>query len=198
MIRALLAALLLAQSPNTATLVVVVLDQSGGVVPGAQVSIVNSDVGVSRDTTTGDDGSVTITALSIVGASAVTVTKEGFQLETLRPVILRAGETATVRVKLTVSGGTSEVTVYGTAQGVRTDPELGRRLDAAEIEQTPVLGRKISYLPLLNAGFRNAKGTGDLFMNSVYVVAGAGGRREADYIVDGATGDEPWGRQTMF
>ena len=198
MMRALLAALLLAQSPNTATLVVVVLDQSGGVVPGAQVSIVNSDVGVSRDTTTGDDGSVTITALSIVGASAVTVTKEGFQLETLRPVILRAGETATVRVKLTVSGGTSEVTVYGTAQGVRTGPELGRRLDAAEIEQTPVLGRKISYLPLLNAGFRNAKGTGDLFMNSVYVVAGAGGRREADYIVDGATGDEPWGRQTMF
>jgi outer membrane receptor protein involved in Fe transport len=198
MMPALLAALLFSQSPNTADLVVVVLDQSGGVVPGAHVSIVNSDVSVSRDATTSDDGSVTIAALPIVGTYAVTVTKEGFQLETLRPVILRAGETASVRVKLTVSGGTSEVTVYGTAQGVRADPELGTRLDAAQIEQTPLLGRKISYLPLLNAAFRNAKGTGDLFMNSVYVVTGAGGRREADYVVDGATGDEPWGRQTMF
>src|SRR5205807_8714646 len=42
------------------------------------------------------------------------------------------------------------------------------------------------------------KGTGGLFMNSVYVVTGAGGRRQADYVVGGATGDEPWGRQTMF
>jgi hypothetical protein len=88
--------------------------------------------------------------------------------------------------------------VYGTTEGVRNDPELGARLAADEIEETPLLGRKISSLPLLNAAFRSAKGTGDLFMNSVYVVTGAGGRREADFIVDGATGDEPWGRQTMF
>ena len=105
---------------------------------------------------------------------------------------------ATVRVRLTASGGASQVTVYGTATGVRSDPQLGMRLDAEQIEQVPVLGRKITSLPLLNAAFRSGKGTGDLFLNTFYFVSGAGGRREASYAVDGATGDEPWGRQTMF
>jgi len=122
----------------------------------------------------------------------------GFKTEEIRDVALRAGETASVRVRLVATGGESAVTVYGTTEGVRTDPELGTRLDSERIEETPILGRKISSLPLLNAAFRQAKGTGDLFMNSVYAVTGAGGRRQADYVVDGATGDEPWGRQTMF
>jgi len=189
---------LYAQSPNTSSLVVIVNDQTGAVIPGAQVSITNGDIGLSRDATTGANGSATIAALPIVGAYGVTVTKQGFQPETIQAVRLRAGETATVRARLTASGGSSEVTVYGTAQGVRADPELGTRLEPSQIDQTPLIGRKISALPLLNAAFRNAKGTGDLFMNSVYVVAGAGGRRESDYFVDGATGNEPWGRQTMF
>jgi len=187
-----------AQSPNTAALVVTVDDQTGGVVPGARVSIVNAATGATRSAVSGDDGSATIPGLPINGEYKVTVTKAGFTSENVPAIALRAGETATVKVKLVASGGTSEVTVYGTTGGVRNDPELGTRLDAVQVEQTPLLGRKISYLPLLNAAFRPAKGTGDLFMNSIYVVAGAGGRREADYIVDGATGDEPWGRQTMF
>ena len=29
-------------------------------------------------------------------------------------------------------------------------------------------------------------------------VSGAGGRLQADFVVDGATGNEPWGRQSMF
>jgi len=38
-----------AQSPNTATLVVRVVDQTGAVVPGAQVAIVNAATGATRD-----------------------------------------------------------------------------------------------------------------------------------------------------
>jgi hypothetical protein len=187
-----------AQSPNTASVAVLVTDQTGAVVPGANVSIVDSQTATNRDATSADDGRALIAALPIRGLYSVRVDKAGFAAENVGDIVLRAGETASVRVKLVASGGTSQVTVYGTAQGIRNDPDLGTRLDSATIEETPLLGRKISYLPLLNAAFRQAKGTGDLFMNSVYVVTGAGGRRQADYVVDGATGDEPWGRQTMF
>ena len=45
---------------------------------------------------------------------------------------LRAGETATVKVRLVASGGKTEVVVYGTTQGVRGDPQIGRRLDSAD------------------------------------------------------------------
>ncbi len=188
----------LAQSPNTASLVVLVSDSTGTALSGADVRAI-SDAGLAARAGVSDaDGAATLTALPIGGAYRISVDKPGFAHQDVKDIALRAGETATVRVKLVAMGGTSEVTVYGTTHGVRTDPELGTRLDAEQISETPLLGRKISYLPLLSAAFRQAKGTGDLFMNSVYVVTGAGGRRQADFIVDGATGDEPWGRQTMF
>src|SRR5262249_61414406 len=132
------------------------------------------------------------------GSDATSGHIAGSTAEPVSRVVLRAGETASVRVRLTASGGSSEVTVYGTAGGVRTDPELGERLDTAQLDELPVLGRKVSALPLLNAAFRSARGTGDLFMNSVFVATGAGGRREADFVIDGAAGDQPVARQTMF
>ena len=189
---------LYAQSPNTATIRVVVTDQSGGVVPGATITAVNSATGARREVVSGGDGSATIAALPIGGSYTLTVSLAGFSTDTIANVGLDAGTTATIHVRLTASGGTSDVTVFGTSDGVHSEPELGQRLDADQLDEIPVLGRKVSALPLLNAAFRPAKGTGDLFLNSVYVVTGAGGRREADFVVDGASGDEPWGRQTMF
>jgi hypothetical protein len=197
MITALLLGFLL-QSPNTATLVVVAVDQSGAVVPGAAVSIVNSQTSASRQLTTGGDGSVTLAALSLTGAYTVVVSKPGFSTQEVKDVELRAGESATVRVRLVASGGTSEVTVYGTVQGVRADPQIGRRLDAPTIDETPILGRKVTTLPLFNSSFRQAKGTGDLFVNATYFVTGAGGRRQTTVMLDGASNDEGWGRQTML
>jgi hypothetical protein len=66
-----------AQSPNTASLVVDVLDQTGGVVPGADVAVVNSDAGATRAATSGPDGTATVAALPINGAYVVTVGKQG-------------------------------------------------------------------------------------------------------------------------
>jgi Carboxypeptidase regulatory-like domain len=187
-----------AQSLNTATVVITVTDQNGGVLKDAAVAVQDAATGVSRDGTSDANGTLTVPSLDVNGTYSVTVKKSGFADGTTAHITLRAGEVAQVRMKLLVGGGASEVTVYGTAEGVRTDPELGTRLDSDRIEDTPILGRKFSALPLLNAAFRNAKGTGDLFMNSVYFVTGAGGRRQADFALDGATADELWGRQTMF
>ena len=187
-----------AQSPNTASVAVVVIDQTGAVVPDAKVTVSNAATGFSRDVMSNHDGAALVPALEINDAYRVSVTKSGFTTETLDNVRLRAGETATVKIKLTASGGKNEVTVYGTTEGVRNDAQLGRRLDSATIDETPVLGRKISTLPLLNAAFRSAKGTGDLFVNATYFVTGAGGRRQPAVTIDGATNDDPWGRQTML
>src|SRR5205807_864940 len=125
------------------------VDQTGAVVPGAQVTAVNTATGAVRAAISGVDGSVTIVGLSLTGTYKVAVAKPGFSTEDIQDIALRAGETASVRVKLVATGGTSEVTVYGTTEGVRTDPELGTRLDSQTIDETPVLGRKISSLPLL-------------------------------------------------
>jgi hypothetical protein len=188
-----------AQSPNTATLIVTVVDQSGGVVQGAQVSVVNSATGAVRESTSGAEGSVTLPALPIGGAYTITVAKAGFTAEALKDVELRAGETATVHVGLQVGKlADSQITVYGTAEGVRADAAIGRRIDSATIDETPILGRKVSTLPLLNSAFRSAKGTGDLFVNATYFATGAGSRRTTTFTIDGVNNDEGWGRQTML
>jgi len=188
----------LAQTPNTATLAIVVLDQTGGVVPEARVIAADTATGDSRAAESRPDGTATIQAISPTGNYRVTVSKPGFADGVVESITPRAGETVIIRVKLLAAGGKSVVTVYGTTEGIRGDPQLGQRLDSRAMDETPILGRKISTLPLLNAAFRSAKGTGDLFINATYVVTGAGGRRQTDFVVDGAPNNDPWGRQTMM
>ncbi len=134
----------------------------------------------------------------MTGTYAVHVTKAGFTAEDASELTLRAGETATVKVRLVASGGKTDVVVYGTTQGVRADPQIGRRMDAPAIDETPILGRKITNLPFFNSAFRQGKGTGDLFVNATYFITGAGSRRTTTFMLDGASNDESWGRQTMI
>ena len=188
---------LAAQSPNTATMIVVVVDQTGAAVPDAHVSVVNTATGATREANSGNDGRATIAALPLTGSYRVRVSKSGFGNEERNDISLRSGETATLKVNLLVTGASS-VTVFGTAEGVRADAQIGRRLDTKLIDETPILGRKMSSLPLLNSAFRQGKGTGDLFVNQTYFVTGAGSRRTTTFTLDGANDDEAWGRQTMI
>ena len=187
-----------AQSPNTSTLVVVVDDQTGARVSDAAVSVINGATGAVRDVISGADGAASVVALPLTGAYTVRVTKSGFTAEDVTGLALRAGETATVKVRLVASGGQAEVVVFGTTQGVRADAQIGRRLDSTAIDETPILGRKITTLPLFNSAFRQGKGTGDLFVNATYFVTGGGSRRTTTFMLDGASNDEGWGRQTML
>ena len=70
--------LIAAQSPNTATVIVSVVDQNVAVVQGANISVVNTANGSFRDAVSGSEGSATIAALSLTGTYKVSVTKTGF------------------------------------------------------------------------------------------------------------------------
>jgi hypothetical protein len=187
-----------AQSPNTAAMIVEVVDPNGSVVPGANISVTNSATGAVREVISGSDGSTIIPALSLTGTYTVKVSKTGFGNEESSAITLRSSETATIKITLPVGSEKTEVTVFGTTEGVRADPQIGRRLDSMLIDETPILGRKVSTLPLLNSAFRQAKGTGDLFVNQTYFVTGVGGRRQTTVTLDGANNDEGWGRQTAI
>src|SRR5689334_20970153 len=192
----LLAATVLAQSPNTASMIVVVADQTGAVVKDAKVSVVNTATGDSREAVTGADGTATFSGLSLTGTYKVTVAREGFGNEERSGLTLRSGETATIKMTLLAGSQTAEVTVYGTTEGVRADPLIGIPLTSERINETPIVGRKTTTLPLLNSAFRQGKGTGDLFVNQIYFITGAGSRRATTVTLDGANNDEGWGRQT--
>ena len=187
-----------AQSPNTSTVLVLVTDQSGAVVKDARVIVTNNQTGAVREALSGADGSATFPALSLTGTYTAAVTKEGFAAEERKDISLRAGETATLKVKLLVGLEKAEVTVFGTNEGVRSDPQIGRRLDSPSVDELPILGRKLTTLPLFNSAFRQGKGTGDLFVNATYFITASGSRRTTTFMLDGASNDEGWGRQTMI
>jgi hypothetical protein len=187
-----------AQSPNTATMIVVVVDQTGAVVKDAKVSLANTATGAVREAVSGSDGNATISALPMTGTYTVSVSREGFGNEELKDITLRSGETATLKVTLLVGSEKAEVTVFGTTEGVRANPQIGLPLDSPQIDETPILGRKATTLPLLNSAFRQGKGTGDLFVNATYFITGVGSRRATTFTLDGANNDEGWGRQTAI
>ncbi len=185
-----------AQSPNNAGVLVVVVDQSGAVVKDAKITIVNTATGATREVVSGAEGTANIAALPLDGTYKISVTKAGFTADDVTGLRLRASEVSTVRIKLVASGGKSEVTVYGTEQGVKATSQVGRAFDSATLDETPILGRKATTIPLLNSAFRQGKGTGDLFVNATYFITGGGSRRTTTYMLDGANNDEGWGRQT--
>src|SRR5947207_4971221 len=112
-----------AQTANSASMIVTVVDQNGAVVKGANISVVNTATGATRETVSGDEGTAAIAGLPLTGEYKVHVTMSGFTAEDATGLTLRANETATVKIKMVASGGQSEVTIYGTTQGVRADPQ---------------------------------------------------------------------------
>ena len=191
-----------AQTIDTATVRGRVSDPNGAVIVGANVVVINESTGLSRETVTNGDGEFTISNLPLTGKYKITASSNGFSNQTKKDFELRANEAASFDFNLRVSGATddfNEVTIFGTTEGVQSDSaELGTRLDLQKIDNTPILGRKLTNLVQLNSSVRPARGTGDLFLNNFLFVVNGSGRRQTTFSLDGSSGNDDWGRQTIF
>ncbi len=188
-----------AQTPDTATMRGKVLDQTHSAMASAHVMVKNLQTGFERDAQTDASGTFSFAGLPVAGLYDITAAHEGFADAQIRAVTLVGGGTATVTLTLNVAAGETQVTVTGVAGEVRTDqPQLGVRLDSQQIEAMPLLGRKITSLPLLNAANHPAINQGDVFMNQTLFTTNGAGRRQTWFEVDGSTGNDAWGRQTIF
>ena len=190
--------LLAAQTPDTATVEGHIIDQTHAAIAEVEVTATNTLTGLKRSVATDNSGNFSIGGLPIAGTYDIAATKSGFA-EAHVNVTLEGGATANVNLQLNVAGSPTEITVTGVAGEVRTDtPQLGESLNASTMEEMPLLNRRITYLPLLNAANRPAINQGDVFMNEDLFTTNGAGRRQAWFEVDGATGNDSWGRQTIF
>lgn len=190
---------LVAQTPDTATVEGQITDPSHAAVPAATVTVSNTLSGLQRSVQTDASGKYSIGGLPIAGSYNITATKTGFAEANLNSVVLVGSSTAELNLQLSPSGGQTQVTVTGVAGEVRADePQLGDRLGPQQMEETPLPNRKITYLPLLNAANRPAINQGDVFMNEDLFTTNGAGRRQTWFEIDGSTGNDSWGRQTIF
>lgn len=188
---------LAAQTPDSAIVRGQVWDQSHAFLTGVSIKIRSTLTGGEREATSDSSGKFSFSGLP-AGSYTLTTHKDGFT-ELNRDLTLAGGTTADLRLELNVSGEQSEVVVTGAVGEVRTDePQLGDHLSLQQMQDTPLLNRRITYLPLLNAANRPAINQGDVFMNQDLFTTNGSGRRQTSFVVDGGSGNDSWGRQTIF
>jgi hypothetical protein len=142
---------LFAQAP-TSTILGVVKDASGAVVPGATVTVTNTGTGIARTASTGEDGSYRFPALNI-GNYQVQVTKDGFQTAQHNGIVLAVAQSAEIDMTLELGTVGSTVVVTGEAPLVETTSSTGGGLvDEEQVTDLPLNGRDLINLTLLQAG----------------------------------------------
>jgi hypothetical protein len=193
------AAPLLAQTSDTATLHGHVVDPSHAPMSGVRIQATSSLTGTVRTTSTDTAGDFTLAGLPVGPTYRITADKDGFSQGRLNGLSLHGDTTAGINLEMSLSGGKTLITVTGVNDEVRTDaPQLGDRIVGQQLAETPMLNRRITWLPLLNSANRPAINQGDVFMNQMMFTSNGAGRRQASFEVDGSTGNDGWGRQTIF
>jgi hypothetical protein len=99
----------LAQVP-TGTILGVLKDSSGAVVPGAMITITNTDTGLVRTVPTGDDGAYRAPSLP-TGHYSVKAEHMGFKSETQQGLTLNLADNAVINFTLQVGTSAQEVVV---------------------------------------------------------------------------------------
>ncbi len=125
----------------TGTIVGTVVDSTGAVIAGAQVSITEADTNVTKQTATSSSGSYTVASLK-PGTYRVSVVASGFSTTTVQKVELAVGSEQRVDLKLTP--GSAQETVSVTAEAVGLDTEnaaIGQVVTGNEIVDLPLNGR---------------------------------------------------------
>jgi len=141
-----------------------VLDPSGAVISGAQVTAEAPSIGVKRRTATNTAGVYSLPSLP-VGTYNLTISKEGFQTKKLEGVVLRVGQVRTLDLSLDILATATEVVVTAEAPTLQqNNAELGLAIEGNQVLSIPLNGRNWTALMALAPGATN---TGEGNQNSI-------------------------------
>src|SRR2546425_2328937 len=130
----------------------VITDNSGAVVPGTNVRVVEVATGLSRDTVTGADGRYTFTALRPTTYD-ITAELTGFRTSQRKGVLLQANENLTMNLALELGTIAETVTVSGESPTVDvTSATISEVVDSKRIVELPLNGRDAAKLATLVSG----------------------------------------------
>src|SRR5438105_2421045 len=140
-------ALLLALAPRpaaaqavTGTILGTVRDASGGALPGANVTLVNTDTGFTRNVLSDASGEYTA-PLMPTGTYSVTAELSGFKKISLANVHVGVDQKVRVDLKLDVGQMAESVTIQAETPLIQTNSsELGATISNSQIEALPLNG----------------------------------------------------------
>lgn len=140
------------QTSGAGGIVGTLTDPSGSVVPGVDVTILNTETGLARTVHTNQSGIYSATFLQ-PGVYDVTASKSGFAKIDNKGLTVQVGQTLTVDIQMTVATTSETVEVTGQAQLV--DPaktEQSQSVSQTLVQNLPIVGRRWDNFVLLTPG----------------------------------------------
>src|SRR5262245_558527 len=129
-----------------------VTDPSGGIVSEAQVTLVNTETGVSQTAKTNSAGSYSFPTLP-PGKYMITVSAKGFSSVKQENITLGASETRTISLALKVGDVSETITVTSEPAPVQnSEAKVATNISTEQIRNLPMAGRNILDLVSLAPG----------------------------------------------
>lgn len=178
-----------AQLSTAGTITGSVQDQSGAVVPDAQITITDTDTGVSTKLFSNSAGVYTQAGLPY-GHYSVDVTSSGFSKFLKTGIYLEPAASVTVNATLKPGQTSETVTVAASAATVETvTPEISSTVSGEEAAELPLNGRNYEGLVQLMPGVVNTSPDSSMgpggFATSNYVNINGSGSSGTFYTIDG-------------
>ena len=141
-----------AQTASTGALAGLVLDPSGGAIPGVQVELVSQQTGDTQSVASGNVGTFRFPLL-LPGAYRVRANKAGFETLAVSNVHVSVTETSQLELRLRLAAILGEAEVYSESPMIQTDtPALGRVADQTAVTGLPLVTRNYAQITALSPG----------------------------------------------
>ncbi|MDQ1451968.1 MAG: hypothetical protein QOK38_1834 [Acidobacteriaceae bacterium] len=178
---------LLAQGGATGTILGTVTDNTGSVVAGASVTVINIATGAAHRTQTGAAGDYSVPDLN-PGVYRVTFETSGFGKQAVDNVTLVVAQQA--RVSATLKPGATTETIEVNAGSVALDTDssaVSQLVSQRQVDQLPLNGRNFLNLLFIGAGAVQTVGEqGQMRQGEGNAISINGGRPESNnYTLDG-------------
>jgi len=183
----------------TGTILGLITDSTGAIMPGATVTLTNTGTGLVRAVTTDGNGEYTAPSLP-TGTYSVKAELSGFKTVTRPDIPLGVDQRVRIDVKLEIGAVEESVTVTGTSPLVQTSSsELGTTVGEEQIKTLPLNGRNFVNLTRTVPGVvrgipgANIDGAGSLAWRASASFSANGQRpRDNNYMLDGVDNNETW------
>src|SRR5690349_12736096 len=140
---------------STATIVGVIRDTSGALIPGVTVNIKHIDSGLMRTVVSSETGNYAAPSLP-VGPYEISTTMPGFKQALRRGINLAVGQQAVIDLTLEVGANAEQVTVSEEAPLVNTTlASTSGLITEAQVKDLPLNGRSFDNLLILNVNTTN-------------------------------------------
>lgn len=160
-----------------------VRDQTGGVLPGVHITILNQDQGLTREADTNAHGFFSVPLLQ-PGAYSLEARRTGFAAASVGGIHLHIADSLNVEVVMSIGAPTVRIEVRSRDDLVATvSPEVGHVVTGEVIRDAPLNGRDVISLALLQPGVLP-----DAFGNG-FSVSGNRGDSVA-YLLDGGVNND--------